>query len=338
MDLAQNDNIDNRDIFIHGLPSIAVFNDGGIKRAWNFILGIIDHQLVRPNAVQNGKIIKAFIDRVDIGQFQSVHHRESHELELELLGVWPYAVGGYLRVITPEVSTFTYPPYSDAKRTYGKQRCVLLLDVLDKLYANNMRQIGVQRLIDNDDAKLITLQSTVQYLSNLLQIEFVYFHNHDDVNLFHTLRQGLFIRFAALIECVDAAVDDNDENAYGCILSGVMFNVIEGFSRDNPFSLALIAFLQKEGLIKWDKKSENGKDVMNVMHGGKDLSVLRDENLWSKWKEKYFGKGDDDSVVQELKNELIGDENMMKIYKRIIRHVPKYSVVRRPGEDTFVLP
>ena len=66
--------------------------------------------------------------------------------------MWPYVVGGYLRAITPEVAVYSYPHFADAQRLFGKQRSVLLLDVLDKIYNNNMRQIGIQRLAQNEDA------------------------------------------------------------------------------------------------------------------------------------------------------------------------------------------
>ena len=244
-----------------------------------------------------------------------------------------------MRAITPELATYSYPPYEDAKREYGKQRCVLLLDVLDKAYANHMRQNGIQRLQSSDDARLITLQSTIDYLASLLRIEFVHFHNHDDGDSFHTVQQGLFIRFAALIECVadDKGAGSGSGSGYACVLSAVMLNVIEGFARDNPFSLALLAFLQNEGLIAWEKKGGSGKDVMNVMDGGNGLEALRDETRWQDWNEKYFGNAGN-APVEELKNGLLADRDMMKLYKRLIRHVPRYSVVRRPGEDTFVLP
>merc|ERR1712129_572844 len=188
-----------------------------------------------------------------------------------------------------------------------------------------------QRLMNNDDAKLITLQSTIQYLSQVLTIEHVHFHNHDDANLYHTLKQGLFIRLSALIGCVDGS-----ESVYGCVLSAVMYNIIEGFVSDNPFSLAFVAFLQQEGLINWTKKSENGKDVINVMNGGEDLNALNDDGLWKKWNQKYFSTNDA-AIVGKLKDELLENEDMMKLYKRMVRHNSKYSVVRRPGEDTFQL-
>eukprot|EP00488_Nonionellina_sp_1-RS-2012_P001840 TRINITY_DN3186_c0_g1_i1.p1 TRINITY_DN3186_c0_g1~~TRINITY_DN3186_c0_g1_i1.p1 ORF type:complete len:128 (-),score=39.39 TRINITY_DN3186_c0_g1_i1:135-518(-) len=122
---------------------------------------------------------------MDVKTLQLSFHQtlSADVIELEIMGVWPYAVGGYLRAITPEVAMYQYPPYRDAKKEYGKQRCVLLLDVLDKLYSNNMRQIGMQRLMDNEGgSKLITLKSTVTYISNGLNIEHTYFHNKDNEN------------------------------------------------------------------------------------------------------------------------------------------------------------
>ena len=343
MDLAQNDNEENKDIFIHGLPTIAVFNDGGIKRAWNFIIGIIDHQLIsQTKSITKNVVITDFIQTMDISNgIQSKYHTKKHGIELEILGVWPYAVGGYLRVITPEVATYTYPPYQDAKKTYGKQRCVLLLDVLDKLYSNNMRQIGIQRLIDSDiAAKLITLQSTIKYLNNLLSIEHEYFHNRNEYQRKHTLKQGLFIRLTAFIGCIDD--DDkknNDENKYGCLLSGVMYNIIEGINRNNQYSLLFLAVLKNEGLVEWIKKPENNKDVMSIMDNGKDVGKrLKDKTYWNELKGKYFDNDGNDDKLDEILKQFVNNKDEIKLYKRAIRHVTKYSIVRRPGEDTFVLP
>merc|ERR1712113_1359743 len=172
MDLAQNDDPENKDVFIHGLPTLAVFNDGGIKRAWNLMIGVVDHDLV-PSSIT---LSEEFMEIMKMERIQSPHHLDDHGIELEIVGIWPYVVAGYLRAITPEVAVYSYPHFADAQRVFGKQRSVLMLDVLDKLYTNSMRQIAVQRLDNHDDAALITLKPTLQYLCHQLQLEHTHFH------------------------------------------------------------------------------------------------------------------------------------------------------------------
>eukprot|EP00485_Elphidium_margaritaceum_P017019 CAMPEP_0202730196 /NCGR_PEP_ID=MMETSP1385-20130828/186516_1 /ASSEMBLY_ACC=CAM_ASM_000861 /TAXON_ID=933848 /ORGANISM="Elphidium margaritaceum" /LENGTH=798 /DNA_ID=CAMNT_0049396469 /DNA_START=20 /DNA_END=2417 /DNA_ORIENTATION=+ len=366
MDLSQNDDDKNNEIFIHGLPSMAVFNDGGIKRAWCFILGVIDTELIpHKRALQNTQQQTALdqidlasiqsaikralqqtqqqtaLDQIDLASIQSAHHA-AHNIELEIVGVWPYAVAGYLRTITPEVATYTYPPFADAQKTYGKQRSVILLDVMDKLYVNNMRQIGIQRLHDNDDAKLITLQSTLKYRTNWLALQHRYFHNRDEYGVQHTLPQALFIRVMAWIGCLEEDGDGEEKVAttqsqYGCLLSGVMYHVLEGFNRDDRSSLLFLAMLEEESLLTWHKKEDNGKDVMRIVNVSQLQEKLQTTpKIWNEWQRKYFN-GNVEHAVNELLDVWMKDTDKMKIYKRCIRHVSKYSVVRRPGEDTFAL-
>lgn len=334
MDLAQNDDPENRDVFIHGLPTLGVFNDGGIKRAWNLIIGIVDHHLIpSPTTDANGQSMQ-FMDHMKLEQIQSPHHRESHGIELEIVGVWPYVVGGYLRAITPEVAVYSYPHFADAQRLFGKQRSVLMLDVLDKIYNGNMRQIGIQRLVHNEDANLITLKSTVQYLWNMLQIEHRHFHNRDEHGRVHSLTQGLFIRMTALVQCVLSGKAEAKEQ-YGCLLSGVMFHIIEGIVREDPYSLTVVAVLEKEGLIEWTQ-NDNKKDVVNVVHG-ESIKRWTEQSEWTAWRELYFVGEGVGQRVEALKLDFESDKNVRKRYARITRHISKYAVLRRPGEDTFVL-
>ncbi|ETO22146.1 hypothetical protein RFI_15055 [Reticulomyxa filosa] len=83
MDLAQD-----FEVFVHMLPSVAVFRDGGIKRAWVSIIGIVSKSLQT--------------ERLDIHSLSpllnfalSVFHwtQFTTEVELEITPVWPYAVG-----------------------------------------------------------------------------------------------------------------------------------------------------------------------------------------------------------------------------------------------------
>ena len=332
MDLAQNDQAENRDVFIHGLPTLAVFNDGGIKRAWNLIIGIVDYDLVPPPVPHAQSL--SFVEQLGMRLIQSPHHVEAHGIELEVVGVWPYVVGGYLRAITPEVAVYSYPHFADAQRLFGKQRSVLLLDVLDKIYNNNMRQIGIQRLAQNEDAKLITLKSTVHYLCNMLRLQHRHFHHRDEHGRTHSLTQGLFIRLAAMVQC--AASSEGEEERYGCLLSGVMFNIVEGIVRENPYSLALIAFLEKEGLVEWTQSATKKKDVVHVAHG-KEMERWTDGAEWSAWRERYFESEGAAERVATLQRDFESNKDVQKRYARITRHISKYAVLQRPGEDTFVL-
>ena len=331
MDLAQNDDAENKDVFIHGLPTLAVFNDGGIKRAWNLMIGVVDHDLVPPSITPSA----AFMETMKMEQIQSPHHLDAHGIELEIVGIWPYVVGGYLRAITPEVAVYSYPHFADAQRVFGKQRSVLMLDVLDKIYNNNMRQIGIQRLIRSKDANLITLKSTVRYLCSMLQIEHSSFHNRDEYGREHSLIQGLFIRLAAFVECAVSEGTSHEEQ-YGCLLSGVMFHFVEGIVREDPYSLTMIAFLEKEGLIEWTQ-SGNKKDVVNVVHG-EEIKRWTEVTEWTTWREQYFGGKEAEEKIQRLKDDFEGNKEAQKRYARITRHISKYAVLHRPGEDTFVLP
>eukprot|EP01084_Bolivina_argentea_P046327 85313_1 len=326
MDLAQNEN-NNNNIFVHGLPSIPIFNDGNIKRSWNFIIGIIDYELIDYSHDLN--INMKFMNYINIfDNIQSLYHKKEHNIEFEIIGIWPYAIGGYLRGITPEIFKYIYPPYNDAKKTYGKQRCVLLLDVMEKLYNNNMRQIAIQKLINNDHAQLITLKSLIKYIINIINIKHKYFNQKNYMNKLYSVKQALFIRLNALIQC-------NDD--YGCVLSALFYNIIQAFNRNNQNSLLFIAFLQNEKIIKWEKKENSNKDVINVMNEGNDINKLNDEILWNEWKNKYFNSDVDQQIIENMKNEFINNNDLIKLYKKSIRHVAKYSVLRRPGEDTFVL-
>jgi len=344
MDLAQNDNVENKDVFIHGLPTLSVFNDGGIKRAWNMIIGVVDHDLMpAPSTQHHTARTMAFMERMKMEQIQAPHHRAAHGIELEIVGIWPYAVGGYLRAITPEVAVYRYPHFADAVRVFGKQRSVLLLDVLDKLYNNNMRQIGIQRLVHSDDANLITLKSTVQYLCNMLSIEHRHFHDRDEHGRAHSLTQGVFIRLTALVQCAvsgDDGEDKKDGNGgneqYGCLLSGVMFHIIEGIVREDSYSLTLIALLEKEGLIEWTQSATKKKDIVNVVHG-EEMKRWTEEREWKQWREGYFGSDGAEETLTALQREFEADETVQKRYARITRHISKYAVLQRPGEDTFVL-
>merc|ERR1712087_28238 len=156
----------------------------------------------------------------------------------------------------PEVAVYSYPHFADAQRLFGKQRTVLLLDVMDKLYTNSMRQIAVQRLDKHDEASLITLKSTLQYLCHQLELEHRHFHLRDEFDSAHTAVQGLFVRLASMVQCVEGieGIRLPSDEQYGCLLSGYMFNVVEGIVRGNPHSLLLIAFLEKEGLVQWTQR------------------------------------------------------------------------------------
>eukprot|EP00483_Globobulimina_turgida_P010089 UN10108 len=77
-----------------------------------------------------------------------------------------------------------------------------------------MREIGIERLIPSNDAKLITLASMIKYVTNLLRIKHHYFHNRDDRNKIYSEKQAFLIQLAAIIQCGDD---------YGCVLRGVFY-------------------------------------------------------------------------------------------------------------------
>ncbi len=88
IDLAQD-----MDIFLHTLPSLPVFNDGGIKRAWNLVVGMVPHQLLTPLPLPHlPNRLRQFLKAMGITDMTT-------NLELVIKPVWPYVVGGYVASI-----------------------------------------------------------------------------------------------------------------------------------------------------------------------------------------------------------------------------------------------
>lgn len=386
MDLAQD-----MKIFIHVLPSIPVFNDGGIKRVWNFILGVSDDVL--SNEEFNTLSLK-FIEFCEIQSLNNNHIRReilarkkqkiankkkqrrrknrdeeivveeissnveeiivdgNENIELEILQIWPYAIGGYLRAITPENSIYTYPPMIDAVK-YGKRRSILLLDVIEKIYNNNMRQIALQQLQNSDrDAKLITLASTVKYLTYYLKIEHSFFQclvgdgYGDCYGKQLSINEELFIRLSAFMSCfnVDDDIVSDDEKA--CVLSTILYNVIDGLVRDDFNALVFLSFLHEYEILSWSAIENTDKVGVGVEKGkGKKYlkvnfevkyTLIVDEFQWREWKDLFFNFDSVESQrnLEKLKEKIFDEENV-ELYAEMVKYVPKYSVLRRPGEDTF---
>ncbi|ETO22147.1 hypothetical protein RFI_15056 [Reticulomyxa filosa] len=252
--------------------------------------------------------------------------------------------GGYLRAITPEEAVYTYPSKSDAV-TMGKRRSVLLLDVIDRVYSNTIRQIGMQRLENSDDANRLTLQSIVQYLSNLLQLEHYFMPIQDNTKETQVMNE-VAAKFVSLLACLNQDGGDS----YPCLMSGILYNMLEGFVRRDLSSQILILLLEEEKGIEW--KDINNKHILLFDHKNKlwDVQNLsqhkklspQSQSSWQELFQKYFK---DDHVrgqqfhafLKLLEDKQPKKENARQRYERLFRLVPKYVLIRRPGEDNFII-
>ena len=393
-DLSQDLNI-----FFHGLPTIRAFRDTGIKKAWNLIVGVWDKTLL--SNVQHIDItdasrssIPATHDTKLFLKFESMFFDNylnpdprnigfAKKINLEIVPVWPYTVGGWLRTQTPELAIYSYPDHLDSLK-YEMKRVVLLLDVIVQLYVNNMRGIGDNKFLERNSAKLITLQSILQYLSNYLTIEHNYFYNPNSImfpfddtehenNIMNTKR-SVFSRLGALIACSDVNGGISKEstkefeletNTKACLLSGVMYNLIDGFVREMEDSQYFILFLNNIGVFKQVTVDKDGKELKTAKIQF-DFEKLLNGNEWKKWEGEFFNDKKDKfeemkSIIQDYYEFKFGnieshlrdsDGSTRKKLKRkrkkeersimdelfsLVRNLAKYAIVARPGEDSYLL-
>ncbi len=121
--------------------------------------------------------------------------------------------------------------------------------------------------------------------------------------------------------------------SHSCLLSGVFYNIMEGFVRGDRASKLFIVFLEKYGYLTWQKDENTKKETMrvNIMEGS--LVGSSRPGIWDEWQRLYFGKGETEGL-KELER-MLWEGNRKKRYERMTRHANKYSIVRRPGEDSF---
>lgn len=395
-DLSQDMNL-----FFHALPSVAVFRDGQLKRAWNMIIGVWDKHILDSDSGSRKKGSNT-VEKLDFTSRASGAPRNKRkflyfygllsndnlgitesnlahaaEISLEIVPVWPYTVGGWLRAMTPELAFYSYPnEHDDCIKVGGIKRSVVLLDVIVTIYSNNMRSIADNKFYNRNDAKLITLQSVLQYVYNMLTIQHNYFYNRyitEDNIMFPfdsslNENQGVFVRLGALIACNDVNEEsdngsDGDRDVEACLLSGVMYNVIDGFVRENEYAQHLLLFLDKYSIFEFsDIDEESGKKLANPKLKF-NFDKLLNENEWKTWKNEYFEVSNDntnglsefetmlqhyylwkynkvgsDTRTRKSKRKRLDDErNIIDDLFSLVRNIPKYSVVARPGEDSFQL-
>merc|ERR1719334_1046570 len=132
-----------------------------------------------------------------------------------------------------------------------------------------------------------------------------------------------------MVSCGDDNGSDGDDD--GCALSAVLMNAVEGVAKGDDEATLFLAFAEREGVAEWI--DEDGHQKLRV-----NAERVADEKAWAQWKTTYFiGDGAAEETVERMLKEFVGDAEKMKVYQRMTRHIPRYAVLRRPGEDTLVL-
>lgn len=234
-------------------------------------------------------------------------------------------LGGYLRAKTPEQAIFTYPPETEVEVLKIK-RTILFLDVLEKIYSNRMRQIGLHSLT-TADVQLTTLQSTTQYLTQLLYLQhYLIFPSNPSFNLY---RKSLFQRFGAFITCFDHV-----NNIRSCLLSGIMYEIILAFVENNLKSQLFLKMLYDNHILT----TSNDNNDSTLINLNLDILIGQQDNLsqlWSNW----LNAMDHDIFILQNNNQQWEKQfkriDLFQRIKRLTNSLPPFSLVRRFGEDTF---